>query len=397
MRLIKPNINRMLRQRNIAGLISALGDQEKAIWEAARDALVQIGAPATAPLIAALKQHPDLGTRQLAAAALGGIKAAQAVDALILALDEKALRVNAAFALGEIRDERAIAPLIRLLSDDKEQVQALARQALGQIGTAAVVPLIDALQSDNVMTRRNAAWVLLDMPDPRALEPLIKALGDQDATVRQYSAVGLGRIGDSKAVEPLLGLLSESYREALYAVGNALDALGWKAIGTAYEQAYWVAKGAGGSFGSLYDMLQAGNQGQGAVRETRGLLDRYTGGTYKAADIEDIPCERLFILDALWRHFSGGRDRLLSCSVAGGGGWATGFFLDREGEYEYLDHTLGARRFKAARAAMSERLALCLAAANSARAETMMPCPQCGRPIHDYAVQCSHCSHWLVD
>ncbi|HEU5297895.1 MAG TPA: 4Fe-4S double cluster binding domain-containing protein, partial [bacterium] len=51
--------------------------------------------------------------------------------------------------------------------------------------------------------RRNAAVALGNLRDPRAVEPLARALSDEDPIVRGHAAWALGRIGGAEAVEAL--------------------------------------------------------------------------------------------------------------------------------------------------------------------------------------------------
>jgi len=127
-------------------------------------------------------------------------------------------KTTAAKALGEIRDTRAVEPLIQALQDayfDEDffwetgemesfspWVRNAAAEALGKIGDArAVEPLIKALKSETV--RVNAAEALGNIGDIRAVEPLIKTLKDKDQFFRRKAVEALGKIGDARAVEPL--------------------------------------------------------------------------------------------------------------------------------------------------------------------------------------------------
>ena len=62
--------------------------------------------------------------------------------------------------------------------------QFWAAQSLAWIGEAAVGPLIEALGDEDWEVRRNAAWALGEMKEERAVEALIGALGDDRASVR---------------------------------------------------------------------------------------------------------------------------------------------------------------------------------------------------------------------
>ena len=111
-------------------------------------------------------------------------------------------RMQAADALGQIKDVRAIEPLIAVLKDENSsgRTQALAAGALVSIGTPAVDPLIAALKDKDSLVRERAADALGQIKDVRAVEPLIAALKDKDSLVRERAADALGQIKGARAV-----------------------------------------------------------------------------------------------------------------------------------------------------------------------------------------------------
>lgn len=155
------------------------------------------------------------------------------VDGLIRALrhEDEEVRWEAADALGEIGDERAVEPLIQALKDEDDDVQWGAAEALGKMGEKAVEPLIQALKDKNV--RSLATFALGEIGDSRAVEPLIQALKDEDKNVRFSGALYLGKFGDSRAVEPLIQALKdedEDFQEAALASIRQLDLLMYREL-----------------------------------------------------------------------------------------------------------------------------------------------------------------------
>lgn len=69
---------------------------------------------------------------------------APAVEPLIRVLDSKdpEIRENTAITLGKIKDERAIEPLIKLLTNKEWKVESAATNAFVEIGEPAVEPLM---------------------------------------------------------------------------------------------------------------------------------------------------------------------------------------------------------------------------------------------------------------
>lgn len=112
------------------------------------------------------------------------------------------------------KDSRTVEPLIDLLqiskSDDKSvddifQVQALAACILGKLNdTRAVQSLIDILDSESPITRRDAAESLGNLGDSKAIEPLINALQDSDELTQNQAAFSLLKLN---AVDALIKAL----------------------------------------------------------------------------------------------------------------------------------------------------------------------------------------------
>ena len=111
-------------------LIYGLENTSWKVREAAFDLLIESGLPAVPRLIEALgDSHEPVVTR--AALALGALRAQDATEPLIALLEtggEKTVAII--WALGEIRDSRAITPLTRLLNSSNPQINTEAETAL---------------------------------------------------------------------------------------------------------------------------------------------------------------------------------------------------------------------------------------------------------------------------
>lgn len=142
-------------------------------------------------------------------------------------------RQAAIYCLGEIRDPRAVQPLIEAFgpaaADNPIAVVDLAA-ALHSIGAISVRPLIYALtHQPDPAVRRGAVFALEAFRDPLAADALIAALtGDEDATVRTAAASALGAARDARAVQPLIDVLTGSARDPDPAVREAAA----RALGT---------------------------------------------------------------------------------------------------------------------------------------------------------------------
>ncbi|MGB7546204.1 MAG: HEAT repeat domain-containing protein [Terracidiphilus sp.] len=163
--------------------------KDKDLGGYAASGLVQMGAPAVESLIATMK-GPDTDVGWQAANALGEIKDPRAVEPLIAALQVKDLRWNAALALGEIKDPRAVEPLISALQDKDSEFREKVAQSLGEI------------------------------KDPRADAALTAALKDPEEKVLHAAANSLGQIDDPQADNVLLTAFREHNAEVIAGAGN---------------------------------------------------------------------------------------------------------------------------------------------------------------------------------
>ena len=209
--LFGTDVKKLRESRNVQGLIFALQHKDPTVQYDAAEALGDIGDErAVEPLLAALKNDETGGVRWKAAEALSKL-GTPAVSGLISALqhDDDDVRWKAAIALGEIGDPKAILPLINLLCDDDRYVRSRAAYALSMIGEPAVDPLIQALREGDGNLRWGAAIALGKIQNLRAIEPLIRALADKYENVRAESAAALAAIG-KPALGPLLQVLKFS-------------------------------------------------------------------------------------------------------------------------------------------------------------------------------------------
>src|SRR6266849_8364886 len=87
-------------------------------------------------------------------------------------------RREAAITLGEMGDERPIPHLIAALRDSEWNVREAAQDALAQVGSPAVEPLIKALREYQI--RRYAIQVLGKIKDERVLDPLMAQLRNEE-------------------------------------------------------------------------------------------------------------------------------------------------------------------------------------------------------------------------
>lgn len=132
---------------------------------------------------------------------------AQEIDQLIRFLkhDEPSIRSRSAKALGEIRSEKAIQPLIIALDDNAYIVRRNVAFALGLIGESAspaVPKLIELLKDPNWSVRVNSAFALgaIGESSAPAIPFLINALDDPNWEVSVNAIKALGQIGPASVI-----------------------------------------------------------------------------------------------------------------------------------------------------------------------------------------------------
>jgi len=220
-------------------LIPAIKDMDARSRGHAADALRQVSLAVPA-LVAVLndKNEKDAAVRAASADVLGkmGAAAKDSVPDLAAALgdEDESVRVAAAMALGEIKDGRAIEPLVAAFgrqypggASTEEAVEG----ALVKIGPDAVPALIKALQSDVPRIREASAEVIGRMgPIAKDSVPsLIEAIKDKDGDVRERAKWALGEIGDPRAVDPLIATFYRD-RSTDNAALKALGRIGVEAV-----------------------------------------------------------------------------------------------------------------------------------------------------------------------
>jgi HEAT repeat protein len=138
---------------------------------------------------------------------LGRLGTNDAVDLLVSALSRQdGVARAAARELGRLANPRSFKPLADLLGSP--EVHESVAEALIRIGPKALDILTETLHSENPLARKNAARVLGEIRDTRAVEPVVEVLqGDPDCTVRTAAAHALGQIKDKRAIWALVNTL----------------------------------------------------------------------------------------------------------------------------------------------------------------------------------------------
>jgi HEAT repeat protein len=138
--LVEAEAESEVAREAVAELLGALGDEREAVSARAQELLVRLAPFGTEALVSELKVG---AAPHRAAAVLAQIKDTRALKPLIDGLLNRDPRVRAecARALGELRDPAAVEPLFQAARDSDHRVRSQGRWALDQLGTGGVSPI----------------------------------------------------------------------------------------------------------------------------------------------------------------------------------------------------------------------------------------------------------------
>jgi HEAT repeat protein len=178
-------------------------------WVVRREAVITLGEMGdercVAPLARALRDG-DWQVREVAIEAMGQV-GSPAVDTLLKLLRDWEVRKYAIAALGKVRDERVLDPLMLQLRNDEFKDDAV--DALVALGEPSVERLIGALRDKDDNVRKCAVLALGRIKSGEAIDPLIEMLGDKDWFTRLTAAAALESIGDERGREAITPLLKD--------------------------------------------------------------------------------------------------------------------------------------------------------------------------------------------
>lgn len=181
---------------SVETLVAELTSGDEARAEAAAH---ELGGRAAAALRALrpLLSEPDSDTRWWALRALAGLDLPEAAVLLCEGLGDPTLEVRQCAALG-LRYHpipEAVPALCEALLEEERLLGRLASDALVQVGSPAVLPLIELLDRAPPSSRVEIVRALALIADRRAIPALFNALDDPSALVEHWAEEGLTRMG----------------------------------------------------------------------------------------------------------------------------------------------------------------------------------------------------------
>ncbi len=189
---------------------------------------------AVQPLVATL-HHED---RETAVSAAGALR-----EIVILNVKPLIESKDSPTAAREIAERFGTPEMVNLLLVMLQSYTGRSQVLGGQIADAVSLAWIgDAYQNPDRALRGavSAAYALGAIREKRAVRPLLEALEDRDTDLRRAALWALGRIGDSSAAEALVAALKEM--EVSTMAAWALERMGWQPVQDQEWGWYWLAK-----------------------------------------------------------------------------------------------------------------------------------------------------------
>ena len=194
------------------------------------EALVRHGS-ATVDLLISQLTAEDLEVRRAAAVALGRIGDSSATPALVNALTDQPLTIDAANALAQIGDPEAVDGLLSLIGDDDASVRQAAVNALNAVMPPSLSKrIIPLLHDPDPNVRESAVKIAGYFGYPDAAGALIELSRDDTERVRVAAIEHLPFVEDERAVDVVVQAMREETPNVRAAAARALGNLDAAAV-----------------------------------------------------------------------------------------------------------------------------------------------------------------------
>ena len=199
-------------QLSVPLLNPLLQDKDDDVRKFCLDLLADIKTAVSPEKILPLLKDPNANVRASAAQAISALQFHQGIPQLIESLkDEEWVTFSVLEAMGELKDERTVAPVAELLSEDSEILRYAAIEALGKIGSPlGVEPLKRFITKNDGLERILAVKSLLQVgitPDMTDLAGvLMKMLESEEWEDKLLAVKGLVALNYEPAVPAIVDL-----------------------------------------------------------------------------------------------------------------------------------------------------------------------------------------------
>ncbi|MBF0500736.1 MAG: HEAT repeat domain-containing protein [Candidatus Riflebacteria bacterium] len=171
--------------------------------------LTRLGKKSTPAILRAMKS-PNSDVRHFACTALGELREPAGIAPLLKLLGDEKWPVRRAASEGLVQYGEEVIPAIEQVMNrtTDEDIRFWAIKSLGKLGGKAQRILLEALRTGNKQLRYVIAAALGESGDRRVIKVLIDSLADPDWTIRKSATQALAEIGEN-AIDPLIEALKE--------------------------------------------------------------------------------------------------------------------------------------------------------------------------------------------
>ena len=199
-------------QSAILQLLSILQLPDKYVHNKVVKTLIEVGKEDTATLIKSLASR-SIHVRSGVSHVLGELKCREAVEPLITLIDDenKTVRIEVTEALGKIGGEEVVIPLLKLISDMDLEVRTKAIKSISLQGESVVESLVAELRHTNNKFKKKAIIKALGLiKSEKSILPLIDCLQDSYNAVRKAAVNSLVAIGSKHCIKHLTEVLCKN-------------------------------------------------------------------------------------------------------------------------------------------------------------------------------------------
>jgi len=220
-------------------LVSGIQDPHRAVREAAAEVLESQRPSDCGPHLIPLLGHETIEVRNAAAAVLVNFGEESVVD-LIPALKDgnEDVRKFSADILGLAGSPEAVPHLCEAArSDAVDNVVVSAIEALGKIGSADAVPVLNEILSRGEGMEAETIEALGLIGDTAAIDPLMAMLSNEDPIIAYAAVDALGNLGDLQVLPRLIDYLDEAAEFMIEPLVMAIMGIGHKNGRNVFEAA----------------------------------------------------------------------------------------------------------------------------------------------------------------
>jgi HEAT repeat protein len=239
----------MARSTLVEDVKFALQHEDVSLQVEATFAAAELRAPELVPVLVPLMQNLDQHLRNRAVYALGRIGDSAATTALLaqvpkvrearmlnniafalerldakafyataeglIAHKQAAIRMNAAFVLGDVKRPEGLPLLKKALDDKNDYVRVSAVAAIGKLDAPEAMPLLDKFVDDPNPTLKKAAVYALFALSDGAKKDLVydklyaSPLGKKEPATKLAAAIALGKVGDTRVAPDLVACVEQ--------------------------------------------------------------------------------------------------------------------------------------------------------------------------------------------